>query len=212
MEHRTILKPNGPNQTARAVALRLPHHPGETAVGLFRLYLDRFLEAGCEDRKTAANLIGQHLRVLEEEGLVIRERPTKKGPGQSDTWTWVGPAPGAIGLQPDEQPPQASELQPAELPQAGALEPADVPGAQEDANAIIPVVPGTDQHGPPALDPLLAPVQAALSVLRHAAQHRSIPDAVKQRLRDIAGTLRDLSGYLAEEANEIGAIIDEETL
>jgi hypothetical protein len=79
-----------PFHLAKWVASQLWRHQGASARALYQEYLPAFAEFSM-DAGPASALIHQHLKKLEEDGLVISEK--LKGKGGPMHWTWVGPIP-----------------------------------------------------------------------------------------------------------------------
>jgi hypothetical protein len=81
-----------PFQLAKWVAAQLWRHQGASGRGLYQEYLGEFAMHGM-DASPASALIVQHLRDLEQNGIVVSEKA--KGKGGPMHWTWVGPIPEA---------------------------------------------------------------------------------------------------------------------
>jgi hypothetical protein len=88
-----VLKTPGftkPFHLAKWVAGQIHKFPGYSARQLYQEYLAEFAEFAM-DAGPASALIQQHLRKLEEDGMVVAVKgATKGGPMH---WTWVGPEP-----------------------------------------------------------------------------------------------------------------------
>jgi hypothetical protein len=108
----TATQPANPYQAARQVAAKIVEHPGESARGLYRLYLDHF-EAFDTSGSLASTLIQHHLVGMEKRDLVRRE-----GGGKSHKdpfrWFWVGsaaaPAEPVAAPQPTESTPALAQV------------------------------------------------------------------------------------------------------
>lgn len=98
---------------ARHVAHQLPQHAGKSARELYQAFLPDFAKLGT-DGSTGATMINQHLRKMEEEGLVISEKGKLRG--NPSKWYWLGssdaePESSQESSEPirEREPPQASE-------------------------------------------------------------------------------------------------------
>ena len=108
---------------ARHVAHQLPQHSGKSARELYQAFLPEFSVFGT-DGSTGATMINQHLRKMEEEGLVISEKGKLRG--NPSKWYWLGssdaePKSSQESSEPirEREPPQASEpIREREPPQA----------------------------------------------------------------------------------------------
>lgn len=74
---------------ARHVAHQLPQHSGKSARELYQAFLPEFSAFGT-DGSTGATMINQHLRRMEEGGLVISEKGKLRG--NPSKWFWTGPS------------------------------------------------------------------------------------------------------------------------
>jgi hypothetical protein len=141
-----VLKSPGftkPFHLAKWVAGQIHKFPGYSARQLYQEYLAEFAEFAM-DAGPASALIQQHLKKLEEDGMVVAVKgATKGGPMH---WTWVGPIPEAdaaeaaaaavkesLTVDPDPPPPDFAEID----HDAPAGPPGMPEGTREDASGLL---------------------------------------------------------------------------
>jgi hypothetical protein len=152
-----------PYHLAKWVAGQLHRHHGASARGLYQEYLGAFAEFGM-DSGPASSLIQEHLKKLEQDGLVISEKGN--GRGGPRHWAWVGPIP-------SDEPPAVVEKSLTVEP-----EPADFAAIDHDAPAIPPGMPD-----PGCVMNASAPQQLPIAGLEHSDEWDPIATSFAQACR-----------------------------
>ena len=166
-------------QLARWAAQQLPRHPGATPRDLYQHYLPQFAEFGTDGGSGSA-MIQQHLKKLEEEGLVTSDKPKKGHPAH---WTWVGHVP-------VDETPTAEE---------SSVDDAGVEIAEPE---IEPIAASSN-----AIRGTSDPLQQAIALLQAAAQIRRVPDTLTADLNRLRDTLDDVSDAIHRATTALSKIL-----
>lgn len=147
-----------PFHLAKWVADQIHRFPGHSARQLYQEYLADFAAFGM-DAGPASALIQQHLKKLEDDGLVISEKGAIKGGPRH--WTWIGPEP-------------ANDADAVTCKESLPVDPspmADFAAIEHDAPAAAP--------GLPEPEPIAAASQAIIDT---AAEPRELSDEDREML------------------------------
>lgn len=194
---------------ARHVAHQLPQHDGKSARELYQAFLPDFAKLGT-DGSTGATMINQHLRKMEQEGMVISEKGKLRG--NPSKWYWIGLTPDVTPQSGQESDEPGHEKEPMSLSDPRTMseppsksdprESTEPPLPSEPEDSSEPKLPSEHQQDD-QWDELAR--QFAAACREQAAADRSI-DGI-EHLASKLGVIDKLIQIMSEDVREVlGAI------